>query len=148
LVAVAYADWQRAGAPSYHDVFDFAVAHSWGALLVDTWQKEGTTLLDWIPLAEIFGLCRRGRESGLPVALAGSIGIREIGLLLPAEPAWFAVRGSVCRGGRRNAGISARRVRQVAKFLHDPPAQRRRTPRRCSKPLEEPRSRIATGGFP
>src|SRR5581483_9289165 len=47
-VAVAYADWRRAGAPAPTEVCAFAGAHHWGAFLIDTWRKDGTTLLDWL----------------------------------------------------------------------------------------------------
>jgi uncharacterized protein (UPF0264 family) len=125
-VAVAYADWQRACAPRPGEVWEFAVAHRWGALLMDTWGKDGTTLLDWMSRTEVFDLCGRCREAGLPVALAGSVGAKEMVLLAPAQPTWFAVRGSVCRGGRRDAAISTAAVRRLARLLNHR-AQLRRT---------------------
>ncbi len=113
LVAVAYADWQRARSPEPAAVAAFAGEHGCGALLLDTWGKDGMTLLDWLSLTEICGLCR---GAGVPVALAGSLGLDQIRRLLPARPAWFAVRGAVCRGGRLGP-IDATRVAELAGLL-------------------------------
>src|SRR5207302_6134760 len=45
-VAVAYADWQTAQAPTPDAVLAFVRNHSWPIFLLDTWQKDGRTLLD------------------------------------------------------------------------------------------------------
>src|SRR2546429_246491 len=76
--AAAYADWQRAGAPAPAEVCAFACDQHWGAFLLDTWGKDGTTLLDWLPAAEVAVLCQRCRRAGVPVALAGSLGAPQI----------------------------------------------------------------------
>jgi uncharacterized protein (UPF0264 family) len=47
-VAVAYADWVRADAPSPEEVCAFACAHPCGAFLLDTWRKDGSSLLNWL----------------------------------------------------------------------------------------------------
>jgi dihydroneopterin aldolase len=98
-------------------VCSFAVTHPVGAFLLDTWEKDGSTLLDWLPPSEIERLCTRCRGAGVPIALAGSLGSREIGELLPLRPDWFAVRGAVCRGRRRTARIDEGKVRQLAALL-------------------------------
>jgi uncharacterized protein (UPF0264 family) len=117
LVAVAYADWQRARAPTPEDVCSFAVTHPVGAFLLDTWEKDGSTLLDWLPPCEIERLCVRCRAAGVPIALAGSLGPAEVRTLLPLRPDWFAVRGAVCQGRQRGAAIDEGKVRQLAALL-------------------------------
>jgi uncharacterized protein (UPF0264 family) len=119
-VAVAYADWQRAAAPSPCDVCDFACAHRWGAFLVDTWGKDGTPLLDWLSPDQLAGLRDRCRSAGVPIALAGSLGAEQIRLLRPLRPDWFAVRGAACRDGRRTSPIDADRVRRLVDLLAEP----------------------------
>lgn len=116
-VAVAYADWRRADAPTPEDVCTFAVEHSVGAFLLDTWKKDSSTLLDWLPLGEIERLRERCHARGVPIALAGSLGAREIGQLLPLRPDWFAVRGAACRGRRRTAMIDEGKVRGLVALL-------------------------------
>ena len=63
-VAVAYADWQRAAAPLPEAVVAFAVEQAWGAFLLDTWRKDGRTLLDWLPPKRIADLCRACADRG------------------------------------------------------------------------------------
>jgi len=124
-VLVAYADWQCAAAPSVDEVFCVAAQHPGSVLLVDTHckeannvvRKERPTLLDWLPCEWVVNLCERAREAHVKVALAGSLGAAEIEELLPALPDWFAVRGAVCDGADRQAGVQIERVRQLVKLL-------------------------------
>jgi uncharacterized protein (UPF0264 family) len=119
-VAVAYADWRRAAAPPLAAVCDFTSAGRWGAFLIDTWRKDGTTLLDWLTLDELHDLRGRCRAAGVPVALAGSLGVEQLRLLRPLRPDWFAVRGAACHDGRRAAMIDAERVRRLVDLLGEP----------------------------
>jgi uncharacterized protein (UPF0264 family) len=117
LVAVAYADWRRAAAPSPDAVCAFACAANCGAYLLDTWRKDETTLLNWLSPGEIGGLRQRCRQAGVRVALAGRLGLPQIEALRPAQPDWFAVRGAVCQGGRRDQVLDAEAVRCLADSL-------------------------------
>jgi uncharacterized protein (UPF0264 family) len=119
-VAVAYADWRRAAAPPPADVCAFAGAHGWGAILIDTWGKDGTTLLDWLSLDELRDLRTRCQAAAVPIALAGSLGIEQLRQLLPLTPDWFAVRGAACRNGERTQTIDAERVRRLVDLLGEP----------------------------
>jgi len=118
LVTVAYVDWKRAHAPEPADLCNFACAGRWGPLLLDTWGKDGTTLLDHLPLAQITALVGRCRAAGIAVALAGSLGQEQMQVLLPLRPDWFAVRGAVCRGGRLGS-VDGRTVRDIVDWLAD-----------------------------
>jgi uncharacterized protein (UPF0264 family) len=117
-VAVAYADWQRAKAPRPAEVCTFACAKRWGAFLLDTWRKDGRTLLDFLSLDEVAQFIERCRRADVPVALAGSLGCPQIETLLPLTPDWFAVRGAVCRKGNREDGIDAERVRELSRLIN------------------------------
>jgi (5-formylfuran-3-yl)methyl phosphate synthase len=119
-VAVAYADWRRARAPAPEEVCSFAIAHPVGAFLLDTWGKDGSTLLDWLSVRDIEQLRARCRVAGVPMALAGSLGAEEIRKLLPLHPDWFAVRGAVCQGRQRGATIDEGKVRQLVALLSKP----------------------------
>jgi uncharacterized protein (UPF0264 family) len=116
-VAVAYADWKRAQAPPPDEVLSLAASMPLGAFLIDTWAKDGSTLLDWLPLEKINELRQRCRTAGLPMALAGSLGPAGIQTLLPVRPDWFAVRGAVCRGRQRGAAVEEVEVRRLAALL-------------------------------
>jgi len=117
-VAVAYADGERAGAPPPEVVARFATAEAAGAFLVDTAVKDGTTLLDWLTLPALDRLVRTCRAAGVPLALAGSLGPREIGRLRELDPDWFAVRGAACADGRAGT-VNAARVRSLVALLRD-----------------------------
>lgn len=119
IVAVAYADWRQAHAPPPEEVCSFAIENSMGAFLLDTWRKDGSTLLDWLSLEAIERLRERCRCREIPIALAGSLGVPEIKSLLPLGPEWFAVRGAVCQGRHREAAIDEGKVRQLAALVSD-----------------------------
>jgi uncharacterized protein (UPF0264 family) len=113
-VVVAYADWQRAGSPELRRLCDFACEHQFDAFLIDTWKKDGGTLLDWVSMDELQLLRAQCKSAELKLALAGSLGCREIAKLSALQPDWFAVRGAACRNGRRGDTIDAIAVRRLA----------------------------------
>jgi uncharacterized protein (UPF0264 family) len=117
LVTVAYADWQRAGAPTPDELCRLACAGRWGPFLIDTWQKDGRTLLDFLPLTKLTELRNQCHMADVPLALAGSLGLAEMRTLVPLKPEWFAVRGAVCRKRDRTAEVDAQRVRELADWL-------------------------------
>jgi hypothetical protein len=122
VVIAAYADWRRAGAPAPGDVFHVAVRERFAAVLLDTWGKDGSGLLDWLSPAEVAELCRPCRAAGVRIALAGSLGASAIRTLRRhVEPDWFAVRGSVC-GGDRTARLDGERVRELVELVSRTPA--------------------------
>lgn len=118
MAVVAYADWKRARAPSPEEVFAFAQLRG-TALLIDTWHKDGTTLLDWMSVAEIDEWCQRCRATHTALALAGALDRAALLRLRHAAPDWLAVRGAVCRGGQRAGILDEDRVRQLAMLVAD-----------------------------
>jgi uncharacterized protein (UPF0264 family) len=117
-VAVAYADWKLAGAPPVLDVGRFAVSRRWSVLLVDTWQKDGSTLLDWMSLTDLKRLREQTRAVGVKLALAGSLGEATIQALAPVAPEWFAVRGAACAEGQRSGCVEEQRVRRLVEMVN------------------------------
>jgi uncharacterized protein (UPF0264 family) len=122
-VLAAYADWRLADSPPLEDLLALAVARPGGVFLLDTWDKKPAsrdgkpfTLVDRLGVPALRRLCERCRAAGVKVALAGSLGPREIEALLPARPDWFAVRGAACHGGR-GGEVDEARVRQLAELL-------------------------------
>lgn len=105
-VAVAYADHQRAEAPTPDDVLEAALETNCSVLLIDTFVKDGTNLLDWLPVEEITSLRKATAAHGLQLALAGRVTLMDLPLLLPLQPDIIAVRGAVCELGERTAEVS------------------------------------------
>ena len=116
-VGVAYADWHQAESPPPNAVLAFVREKAWKIFLLDTWKKDGRTLLDWLSVHEVSQLCQECRQKGIAVALAGSLKRDQICQLLPLEPDIFAVRGAVCRGKNRQGTVDSCRVRELAELL-------------------------------
>jgi uncharacterized protein (UPF0264 family) len=114
-VAVAYADWLRAAAPRPAEVVALASRHGF-PVLIDTWAKDGSTLLDYLSVDQVTAVVQTCHAGGVRVALAGSLGPSEIERLRGAAPDWFAVRGAACVGGR-DGSVEENRVRQLAALV-------------------------------
>jgi uncharacterized protein (UPF0264 family) len=117
IVVTAYGDWRRAGAPPPAEVAWFAVREQVRVLLLDTWHKDGSTLLDWLSQGEIREIREHCRGAAVRLALAGSLGAGTIRALLPVQPDWFAVRGAVCARGQRQGAIEQEKVRNLVALL-------------------------------
>jgi uncharacterized protein (UPF0264 family) len=128
-VAVAYADWQHAQAPPPEQVWEFVRDHDWPVFLLDTWMKNGRTLLDWLSLNKLLWLRQQCHRYGIRLALAGSLGVDQIRELLPLHPDIFAVRGAVCRQNDRTGYVETSRVRYLVELLaSSKPGARAKTP--------------------
>ena len=115
--AVAYADFELCGAPSPAEVL--RAAHDTGCpvLLLDTWRKDGSSLLDWISGHALHELRFHSEQYGIRLALAGQITDRIVDQVLDFNPDIVAVRGAVCESGDRRSTVSAELVRRFAKRL-------------------------------
>lgn len=127
-IAVVYADWQLALAPSPREIVaavchlnrgnDTGEAlhdkgsadHSFAGVLFDTSSKTGRHLLDWLSPAELLDLRREIADVGLLTALAGSLSERLLPDLRDLSPEIIAIRGAACDASDRRAEVSASRV--------------------------------------
>jgi (5-formylfuran-3-yl)methyl phosphate synthase len=105
-VAVAYADWQAAGAAVPEQILNAAIEAGADAFLVDTYSKQSGNLLEALALDDLKRLVRQAREAGLTVALAGSLRLEHLPALVDVHPDVIAVRGAACESGRRAAHVS------------------------------------------
>lgn len=119
IVTVAYADAQRAEAPDTDELVEYVVSAKQRVLLLDTFVKDGRTLLNWLDEARLESITQRCQAAGVRVALAGSLGFDEIRALKRLRPDWFAVRGAACRGGQRNATVDIGLVQRLVELLAD-----------------------------
>jgi (5-formylfuran-3-yl)methyl phosphate synthase len=108
LIPVAYADWQEVNAPAPEAFLDLRVAPR--VFLIDTYQKDGRRLFDFLPPRQLEVFIRRIRDSGRAVALAGSITWQDLPQILEWAPDWLAVRGLVCADGLRAQAMERERV--------------------------------------
>jgi uncharacterized protein (UPF0264 family) len=117
VVAVAYVDAQQIEAPEIDEVYEHLLGTGQRVLLLDTFEKNGQTLLDWLDRTAIEQIVQRCHADGIQVALAGALGLDEMAALKYLQPDWFAVRGAVCQGQDRTAAIEPRRVRRLVELL-------------------------------
>jgi uncharacterized protein (UPF0264 family) len=117
-VAVVYADWNRAAAPSPDEVI--ARAHEFGcaATLLDTWDKSHGGLLDHWTRDDVGEFVSDVHSRGMISVVAGSLDEVSITQLRPSRPDYFAVRGAVCNDGRTDA-IDGTRVARLAALIQD-----------------------------
>jgi uncharacterized protein (UPF0264 family) len=110
-VAVAYADWQGAQAPTPDAVLSEAIAAGCAGILLDTFDKARPSSVDgsWLPWM------RRAQSGGLFVALAGGLDAESIVRLQPLQPDLFAVRGAACARSDRQGSIDAGRVARLVR---------------------------------
>jgi uncharacterized protein (UPF0264 family) len=116
VIAVAYADWRRAGGPP-PESFP-ALIHRAGArgLLIDTAVKDAGTLGDFLPADALLALGRALKHLGLGYALGGSLDRRDVPLARAAGADILGVRGAVCVGGR-NGRVDPALVRSLAALV-------------------------------
>lgn len=112
MVAVAYADWERARSVPPGELVRFAKRFRFKAFLLDTWGKDGKTLLDFATPAQVAELVESLKRVGVTVALGGSLRPEQAKLLRAAAPDYFAVRSSACAAGKRDGVIDQVRVRK------------------------------------
>ena len=118
-VAVAYADYEKAGCPRPLEVLELAAGMGATVLLIDSFTKDGKGLLDYCDLESLAMLRYRSAGMGIALALAGGIGLTNIKTLLPIGPDWFAVRGAACLG-QRTGEIQTDLVAELLRHLNPP----------------------------
>jgi len=111
IVAVAYADSERAGTVPPALIPSLAEAAGAAAVLLDTHGKDGRGLLEWLPSGTLVGWVAQARQAGLLAALAGSLRPCDLALVGRAQPDVVGVRGAACSGGRQGQ-VSEDRVRR------------------------------------
>ena len=111
IVAVAYADSERAGTMPPALILSLAEAAGAAAVLLDTHGKDGRGLLEWLPSGALVDWVALARQAGLLAALAGSLRPGDLALVGRAHPDVVGVRGAACSGGRQGQ-VSEDRVRR------------------------------------
>lgn len=116
VIAVAYADFGRAGSLP-PETFQFILPEV-GAdgLLVDTCLKDGPGLFELLSGADLTELVAALAPHELTFALGGGLGVGDVRAAWDAGAMIFGVRGAACDGGR-NGRVAERRVRQLAEAV-------------------------------
>ncbi len=115
-VAVIYADWLAAAAPSPPEILEAARQNRCAAVLVDTFDKSRGTLLSWFSPPQLSHLMADIRRRQMLVVLGGSLGQDSIPQVLPLRPDYVAVRQAACRD-TRNGPLDGSLARQLAMLV-------------------------------
>ena len=110
VVAVAYADADRAGSLAPAPVAAAAARAGASGVLLDTADKSGPGLRDLVAHERLAEWVERTHDAGLFVALAGKLTCDDFQYLRDLRADIVGVRGAACDGGRTGV-VSARRVR-------------------------------------
>lgn len=112
MVAVAYADWEKAKSVPPAEVVKFAKRFRFRAFLLDTFTKDGKSLLDVLKAAEVGELVESLKRVGTLVAVGGSLRPEHLKQLKGVDPDFYAVRASACAAGKRDGVIDESRVKK------------------------------------
>jgi (5-formylfuran-3-yl)methyl phosphate synthase len=118
-VAVIYADWQSAGAPSPDAIVDQVLSsgsstgHEIAGVLVDTWSKKSGRLLDSLSVEQLQQLAECVQRSGRFFAVAGRLTAEMLPELVAVRPDIVAVRSAACRGEDRTLSVDTAAVQML-----------------------------------
>jgi (5-formylfuran-3-yl)methyl phosphate synthase len=112
VIAVAYADSDCAESPAPDALAAAASRAGAAGLLIDTYAKNGRTLLDLMPPSRLAVLIQEVRSAGLTTAVAGALGPGHLPDLREAAPDIVGFRGAACQGGR-SGHVTEDRVRSL-----------------------------------
>ncbi len=113
-VACAYGDFERVGTLEPFLLPELAAETGVRVVMLDTAVKDGEPLTSFLPPPRLREFCRKAHSLGLKVALAGSLGEKELAELVGLADI-LGVRGAVCPSGRegRLSGELVRRLKEV-----------------------------------
>ena len=116
-VAVAYADHLRADSPAVESVCAAAAGSGCSVLLIDTFEKDGSNVFDFMTAGQLRSVRSCTAQAGLQLAVAGRITECELSSVLPIGPDIIAVRGAICEAGRRTAAVCEEKVRRFVEAI-------------------------------
>ena len=118
LVAVAYADHSAANAPPPTDVLAYAIDRRLPFLLIDTFEKTGKSLTEFLRTPDLLRLLNRAHDHGIAVALAGSLRLEDMDPLAKLGTDVLAVRSAACEDGKRELPLRVERIEELTRMLN------------------------------
>lgn len=112
LIAVVFADALPAGNP-----VAAAAAAGFAGVMLDTADKRGGRLLDYLTVSPLRGFVASARAARLICGLAGSLRHDDIPQLAELGPDYLGFRGAACRRSHRDDILDARQVALLRKTL-------------------------------
>jgi uncharacterized protein (UPF0264 family) len=112
VVAAGYADYSRFGGIPPEILIKVAKNSGANVVMVDTAIKDGKNLFDAMNYDEIKDFINLAHDSGLQVALAGSIKSMHLELLSQLDPDIIGIRGAVCENEDRTTKLSENKIKE------------------------------------
>lgn len=112
VVAAGYADYNRFGGIPPKILTKVAKNSGADVVMVDTAIKDGKNLFDAMNSDEIKDFINLAHDSGLQVALAGSIKRVHLNLLSRLNPDIIGIRGAVCENEDRTTRLSEKKIKE------------------------------------
>lgn len=104
-VAVAYADAHEAQSPDIMEILDAAAKTACTGLLIDTWTKDGRSVLEELDTKTLEKIAHACRDAKLFFALAGRLYQSQLVQLKHVDADIVAIRSAACLQSDRTSGI-------------------------------------------
>ncbi len=124
VVAVSYADRQRAAGLSADPLIEMAAGAGARGVLLDTADKSGPGLCHLITAQALARWVAKAQQRGLSAAVAGRLTPGDLAIAAAAGADIAGVRGAACDGGRTGL-VSRARVQALVAALAELAAARR-----------------------
>jgi (5-formylfuran-3-yl)methyl phosphate synthase len=110
IAATGYADAQKIGALNPMLVPTVAAKAGADIAMIDTYSKNGRTLLDHLTIQQLEMFVQAVHSHGLEAALAGSLRKQDLATLFDLSVDIAGFRGAVCTASDRNSGEITREL--------------------------------------
>ncbi len=117
VIAALYADFERAGTLNPECLPDVAAKAGIQGCLLDTAEKDGRSLFDFIDKSALHRLVQRAHAYGLLIGLAGSLRGNDLIAIRESGADIVGMRSAACRDNRRTGPLEAARVVQLRRIL-------------------------------
>lgn len=115
LVPVFYADFKQANSPSVLPGVKKLLGIGFKLFLIDTWAKNGSSLLNHLSMEMLLELQKMIWNSGAEYGLAGKLKKDDCLRLMKGQilPNWFGFRGAVCVSENRKAAFDIAKASEL-----------------------------------
>jgi len=111
VIACGYGDYRLTGSISPLELPDLASTARADGVLIDTINKDGRSLFDFMPKNQVRSFITEARDNKIIGALAGSLKTKHAQDLRFCDPDVVGIRGAACIGNDRKEGtIDPKRI--------------------------------------
>lgn len=113
LILVYYADESIANAPSFHSVLTASIEMGCRYILIDTYAKQRGRLWDWKNHQWLTEAVYQAHQSGLQVALAGSLKMDEFEQAMTTGADVVGFRTALCKDSSRVSSLCCDKLKEL-----------------------------------